>query len=119
MGHQRGDPVVVAEPDLVIGNSVVLVHHGHDAQFEESGEGAPGMQVLGPHEEVERRQQHLSGNQVVPAQLLAVGTDEAALPDRRDGLECHGVAGPALTTEPQFGQSRGDGSRGHHDHVPP
>ncbi len=31
---QRGQPVVVAEPDLVGGHRVVLVHHRQDAQFE-------------------------------------------------------------------------------------
>ncbi len=30
VGHQRGQPVVIAEPDLVGGDRVVFVHDRHD-----------------------------------------------------------------------------------------
>jgi hypothetical protein len=54
--HECGDPVVVAEADLVVGDGVVLVDHRHDPEFEQAGEGAACVQVLGPHEEVQRGQ---------------------------------------------------------------
>ena len=43
VGHQGGNAVVVAEPDLVVGNSVVLVHNRHDPQLQQAGQGATGV----------------------------------------------------------------------------
>ena len=47
LGHQRGDAVVVAEADLVVGDRVVLVDDRHDAELEQALDGGPGVQVLG------------------------------------------------------------------------
>ena len=59
VGDERGDAVVVAEADLVVGDGVVLVDHRHDAELEQPPQRAPGVQVLLADAEVERRQQHL------------------------------------------------------------
>ena len=36
VSDQRGQPVVVAEADLVVGDGVVLVHHRHHTELEQS-----------------------------------------------------------------------------------
>ena len=56
VGHKGGDAVVVAEPDLIVGNGVVLINHRHHAEFQQTVQGPPGVQVLGPHEEIQRGQ---------------------------------------------------------------
>ena len=67
VGDQRGQAVVVAEADLVVGDGVVLVHDGHHTELEQAQQRAPGLQVLAALHEVERGQQHLAGHQVVGA----------------------------------------------------
>ncbi len=59
MGDERGDAVVVAVADLVLGNGVVLVDDRHAAQLEQAGEGLAGVQVLLTVGEVVRYEQHL------------------------------------------------------------
>ena len=46
VGDEGGEPVVVAEADLVVGDGVVLVDDGHHAELEQPGERAAGVQVL-------------------------------------------------------------------------
>ncbi len=67
VGHQGGQPVVVAEPDLLVGHGVVLVDHRDHAQLEQAGEGLAGVEVLAAVDEVEGGQQHLAGGQAVGA----------------------------------------------------
>ena len=47
VGDQGGQPVVVAEADLVGGDGVVLVDDRHDAELEQPVEGALGVAVVG------------------------------------------------------------------------
>ena len=65
VGDERGEPVVVAEADLVVGHRVVLVDDRHDAELEQPHQRLPGVQVLLAVDEVERRQQHLAADQAV------------------------------------------------------
>ena len=65
VGDERGEAVVVAEADLVVGDGVVLVDDRHDAELEQPLQRAAGVEVLRPDAEVERRQQHLPGDQAV------------------------------------------------------
>ena len=60
MGDERSQAIVVAEADLVIGDGVVLVHDGHDAELEQPPERLAGMQVAPSMSEIERGQQHLA-----------------------------------------------------------
>ena len=60
---ERGEAVVVAEADLVVGDGVVLVDDRHHAELEQPPEGAPGVEVLLADAEVERRQQHLAAHE--------------------------------------------------------
>ena len=46
VGHQGGQPVVVAEADLVIGDGVVFVDDRDDAEVEQARQRLPGVQVL-------------------------------------------------------------------------
>ena len=54
VGHERGEPVVVAEADLVVGHRVVLVDHRHAAELEQADERLAGVQVLAAVDEVVR-----------------------------------------------------------------
>ena len=114
--HERGDAVVVAEPDLVVRDGVVLVDNGHDAEFQEPVEGAAGVEVLGPHEEVQRSQEHLPGYEVVSGELALIGPDEVALTHRRHGLERDRVTWAAASTHAECRQARCDRARGDHHH---
>ncbi len=46
VGDERGDPVVVAVTDLVVGDGVVLVDDRHDAEFEQPGRALREVEVL-------------------------------------------------------------------------
>ena len=83
--HERGEPVVVAVADLVVGDGVVLVDDRDHTEVEQPAQRVAGVQVLRAHAEVVRREQHLAGEEVV----LARGSRRAAaieqrLPDRGD-----------------------------------
>ena len=60
VGDERGQAVVVAEADLVVGDGVVLVDHRHHAEVEEAPERGAGVEVLLADREVERGEQHLA-----------------------------------------------------------
>src|SRR5262249_57588000 len=57
VGDERREPVIVAEPDLVGGDRVVLVDHRQYAQFEQAAKGALGVAVVrAPHQVVGGKQ---------------------------------------------------------------
>ena len=65
VGDERGQAVVVAEADLVVGDGVVLVDHRDDAEVEQAPSVAAGVEVLLADREVERGEQHLAAHQPV------------------------------------------------------
>ena len=91
----RGEPVVVAELDLVDADRVVLVDDRDGVPLEERRERVPHVQVAGPAVEVLVGQQELGGVPAVPAEALVVGADQVRLADRGGGLELAEVVGPA------------------------
>ena len=95
VGDQGGQPVVVAEADLVVGDGVVLVHDGQHAELEQPLQGRPGVQVLLADDEVERGEQHLAGDEAVLGQHPVVDPHQPALAHRRDRLEGDRVLRPA------------------------
>ena len=60
VGDQRGQPVVVAEPDLLGGDGVVLVDHRQHAQGQQALQGGLGVAVVGPPHDVVGGEQHLA-----------------------------------------------------------
>ena len=92
----RGEPVVVAELDLVDADRVVLVDDRDGVALEQRGQRVPHVQVAGPAVEVFVGQQELGGVPAVPAQALVVGADQVGLADGGRGLELAEVVGPAL-----------------------
>ena len=80
VGDQRGQAVVVAEADLVVGDGVVLVDDGHHAELEQALERLAGVQVLLAVDEVEWREQDLAGDQVVRGQGLVVDLHQPVWP---------------------------------------
>ena len=84
---QRGEPVVVAVADLVVGDGVVLVDDRHDAEVEEAPQRLARVEVLRAHAEVVGREQHLAREQPVPAQDRAEALDQPRLADRGDRLQ--------------------------------
>ena len=65
VGDERGDAVVVAEADLVVGDGVVLVDDRHAAELEQPGQRSAGVEVLAPAHEVVRDEEHLRGDDAV------------------------------------------------------
>ena len=68
VGDQRGQPVVVAEPDLVGGHGVVLVDDRDDAELEQPVERAVGVAVVPAPVQVVGGEQHLPDAQAVPGE---------------------------------------------------
>ena len=103
-----GEPVVVAELDLVDADRVVLVDDRDGVPLEEGVERVPHVQVAGTAVEVFMGQQELCGVPAVPAQALVVGADQVRLADRGGGLELRQVVGPAVHAE--LAHARADGA---------
>ena len=115
MRDQRGQPVVVAEPDLVRGHRVVLVDDGQDPEFEQPAQGALGVAVVRAAHQVIGAQQHLAGADPVPGERGGVPGDQQALSHARGGLLGGQVTGPAR--QPQRGQPGRDGPRRDQDDL--
>ena len=115
MRDERGQTVVVAEADLVVGNRVVLVHDWHGAELEEAGERLSGVEVLTALDEVVRHEQHLCGNQAVSGENVVVRAHEPALAGRGEGLERRQIDGSLGET--QGGDPCRHRARRHDDHV--
>ena len=99
MREQRSDPVVVAEPDLVTRNRVVLVDDRHTAELEQPDQGLARMQVLTPVHEIVRHEQRLAGDETVPTELGRVDLHELRLARRSKRLQCGHVGGSARKAE--------------------
>src|SRR4029079_7664608 len=78
---ERGEPVVVAEADLVRGDRVVLVHHRYDTECQKSFEGALGVAVVPTALQVVGREQHLADGEPVPGERRRVPLGQQQLPD--------------------------------------
>ena len=116
--HERGETVVVAVANLVVGHGVVLVDHRNHAEIEQAPQRVARVQVLRSHAEVVRGEQHLPCEQLVLPEDRADPCHEQWLPDRGDGLEQTHVGGSGPETE--RGQARRDRARTHeHDLVAP
>ena len=113
---QRGEPVVVAVADLVVGDGVVLVDDRDDTEVEEAAQRLARVQVLRAHAEVVGREQHLAREQPVPAEDRAEALHQPRLADRRDRLQRPDVGGAHVHAE--RGQAGGDRARAdQHDLV--
>ena len=104
--HQRGQPVVVAEADLLVGHGVVLVDHRHHAEVDEVAQRPAGVQVLRAVDEVERCQQHLPGQRAVRLEAVLPRPHEPVLADGGHGLE-HGRVRRPLFAAVQRGPAGG------------
>jgi hypothetical protein len=114
VGHQRGEPVVVTEPDLLGGHRVVLVDDRQHAEGEQPVHRLPGVAVVPAPGEVVGGEQHLADGHPVGGERVGVGLHQAQLPDARGGLGGRQVARPP--GEAQRGQPGGDRAGGHqHD----
>ena len=103
---ERGEPVVVAVADLVVGDGVVLVDDRHHAEVEEAPQRLAGVQVLRAMPEVVRREQHLAGEQPVPAEDRADALHQPRLADRRDRLQRADVGGARVAARARAGRRR-------------
>ncbi len=81
VSHQRRQPVVVPETDLLVGHRVVLVDHRHHAQLDEVLQGPPGVEVLRAVHEIERGQQHLAGQDPMRVEPVLPHAHEPVLAD--------------------------------------
>jgi hypothetical protein len=98
-GHQRREPIVVAEPDLVGGDRVVFVDDRHGAEVEQLGQSSVGVAVVRAPGDVVEREQHLSDRPTVTRETGGVPADELSLPDAGRGLLGGQVARPAAAPE--------------------
>ena len=87
VGDHRGEPVVVAELDLVDADRVVLVDDRDGVALEQGVQRVPHVEVARPAVEVFVGEQQLSGVAAMAAQAFVVGPDQVGLADGRGGLE--------------------------------
>ena len=98
-GHLRRQGVVVAKAQLVGGSGVVLVDDGDDLPLQQSVEGVPGVEVLGPRGHVERREEHLRGHDMLVGEELGIDVEQMSLADGGRRLQVDDGGGPALATQ--------------------
>ena len=79
MGHQRSEPVIVTEPDLVGGDGVVLVHDRHHTEIEQGTQRAVRVAVVAAPDHVVRSEQHLADRQAMPGERRGVPGQEQPL----------------------------------------
>ncbi len=115
VGDERGEPVVVAEADLVRGDGVVLVDDGEGAHGQQLVQGPVRVAVVGAPAGVVGGEQHLADAQAVPREGGGVTGDEEALADAGGGLLAGQVLGAAAQAE--RGEPGGDGSAGDEDDL--
>ncbi len=99
VGDEGGEPVVVAEADLVRGDRVVLVDDREGAHREEFVEGAGGVAVVGAAAHVVGGEQHLADADAVAGEGGGVAGDEEALAHAGGGLLPGEVLGAAAESQ--------------------
>ena len=108
---ERCEAVVVAHPDLVGGDGVVLVDHGQHVEPEQALQRALRVAVVGAADHVVGGEQHLPDGLPVAGERPRVGLGEQELADRGRGLlggEVAGSAGQPERREPGRDRPRGD-----------
>ncbi len=106
-GHERGQPVVVAELQLGVGDRVVFVDHRDDAAFEQGEKRLPGVQVPFLVFEIVVGEQHLRDADAVRAQQPVIGGHQLHLPGGGAGLETfQGLGSPGETQHAHAGADR-------------
>lgn len=115
VGDEGGEPVVVAEPDLVGGDGVVLVDDRQGAHGQQLVERAVGVAVVGAAADVVGGEQHLADADAVPGEGGGVAGDQQALADAGGGLLPGQVAGAARQAERR--EPGGDRAGGDEDHL--
>ena len=116
-GHEGGDAVVVAEPDLLGGHRVVLVHDRDRAEVEQAAQRAVRVAVVRPPGHVVDGEEDLADGTAVPAERLGVRPHQQALSDARRRLLGGEVPRPGL--EAQRRESGRDGARRDEDDLAP
>ena len=114
-GAQRGQPIVVAELDLVDADGVVLVDHRHGAGAQQFAEREPRVQVAAAIAHVVVREQHLPGGEPVRGERALIGVDEVPLPDGGGRLQPRDRARLLAVAEPPPAER--DRARGDDDDV--
>ena len=114
---QGSEPIVVAVPQLVVGDGVVLVDHRHTTQLQQPVDGVAGVQVLGAVGEVVWIEQDLGADDAMAGELPVVRLDQTALARRGDRLQRLHVGRPRRQTQRRH--PGGDRPRRHHDHLVP
>jgi hypothetical protein len=97
--NQRGDAVVVAEPDFVVRDGVVLVDDGQHAEFEQTRQRLSSVKVLLTVSEVVGHQKNLARHDTVRCEDGVVTLHQATLADRGKRLQGSHVGRPLRKTK--------------------
>jgi hypothetical protein len=115
VADERGQPVVVAERDLVDRHRVVLVDYRNRSETQQTVERVPRIQIALALHEVVSGQQHLRADRTALLEHACVSTQQATLPHRGGSLKRRDVGRACL--EAEGAESRADRARRHQDHV--
>ena len=117
MRHQRSEPIVVAEADLVGGHCVVLVDDRQHAELQQPRERPLSVAVVGSANEVLSGEQNLADADVVAGELRGVVGQQDPLSDA--GRSLLGREVPRRIPQPQSRRTRRDRTRRHQDQLHP
>ncbi len=113
--HQRRERVVVAEPNLLGRNGVVLIDNRQAAEPQQRIERVAGVEIPQAVVEVVARDQHLRGDDAVAGEKLGILLHQRALADCGAGLLLGDRARALVDAEPLH--SRPNRAGGDEDHV--
>ena len=106
MATRADQPVVIAEPDFVGGDGVILVDDGDSTELQEPVERIQRVDVAAPVLGIVEGKQELCGSRVVPAQCLLVGVHQPCLACGSRPPGCHRDAGIRAPGRDGGGRSR-------------
>ena len=116
MGDERRDSIIVAEPNFIISDGIVLIDNGHDAHLKKTLQRAAGVQILGAVKKVVGHQEDLTAHEPVDVERIVPDPHETTLPYGAGHLLREHIFGPLHL---QSFQARGDCSRrNQYDAVP-
>ena len=86
VGDLGGETIIVANPDFLGGDGVILVHHRHHAMLEQALDGVADIEEAAALLDIAQRHEDLADNIAVLGGNLAIGVQQEWLTASGGGL---------------------------------
>ena len=116
VGHQRCQGVIVTKANLISDDCIVFVNHRDDPQFQQTAQGAAGINITFSRAQIVVGQQNLRSVQVVALELGFISLDKAHLAYRCGCLEQMQGLGASCNAKPLHALRNGTGGHQHNLH---